>query len=169
LFWSALQDQDPSLILIPKHLLRVRAPAQRYETVPWGRAALRQSGSDVTVVSWGNCLELAEQAARKMAQEGVSIELIDLRTLVPCDWATVERSVVKTGRLVVVTEDCSTCSFGQAVVARLATSPQCFDALVAPLQLVARPDVHIPYSPALEHAVLPDLQGVLNAIQCTLR
>jgi len=168
LFWSAFQDLDPSLILIPKHLMRARMPVDRYEAIRWGRAALRRAGADVTVVSWGNCLELAEQAAQTLAKAGASLEIIDLRTLVPCDWEMIERSLAKTGRLVVVTEDSVTCSFGQAVVAEMLSRPAVFNSLVAAPQLVARPDVHIPYNPVLEYAVLPDLARVLIAVRATL-
>ena len=168
LFWSAFQDQDPSLILIPKHLLRVRMPVESYEDIRWGSAAIRQEGCDVTVVSWGNCIELAQQAAQAISQEGVSVEIIDLRTLVPCDWETIEQSLAKTGRLVVVTEDSSTCSFGQAVIAQMASMPRRFHCLLSGPQLVARPEVPVPYHPVLERAVLPDVDAVLKAIRTTL-
>jgi 2-oxoisovalerate dehydrogenase E1 component len=169
LFWSAFQDGDPSLILIPKHLMRVRMPVQHYETIRWGAATARREGGDVTIVSWGNCLELADQAAAQLAPEGISVEVLDLRSLVPCDWETIERSLGKTGRLVVITEDNVTCSFGQSVVARVVSEPNRFRPLVAPPQLVARPDVHVPYHPRLEAAVLPSLTTVLDAVYATLQ
>ena len=168
LFWAALQDEDPTLLLIPKHLCRVRMPERRFEVVPFGRAAVRRTGKDVTLISWGNGMELAEKAAERMAAEGVSLEVIDLRTLVPCDWASIEASLQKTGRLVVVHEDNRTCGFGQAVVAEMTSRPERFDLLLSPPQLVARPDVHVPFRPELEYAVLPDLDRVLRAVRVTL-
>jgi 2-oxoisovalerate dehydrogenase E1 component len=143
-------------------------PAQRFDVIPFGRAAVRREGDDVTVVSWGNGRELAEMAAQRMEAEGVSVEVIDLRTLVPCDWAAIERSLQKTGRLVVVHEDNRTCGFGQAVISEMNTRPGCFDLLLSPPQLVARPDVHVPFCPDLERALLPDVDRVVSAIRATM-
>jgi len=168
LFWTAFHSEDPTLILIPKHLMRLRQHVAQYRPIPFGEAVVRREGQDCTVVSWGNCLELAEQAAVEMEREGRSIEIIDLRTLVPCDWAAVERSLAKTGRLVVIHEANRTCGFGQAVITEVTANPKRFEMLFSPPQLVARNDTHIPYHPALEYAVLPDLAGVLTAIRTTL-
>jgi 2-oxoisovalerate dehydrogenase E1 component len=168
LFWAAIQDDDPTMFLIPKHIFRVRMPVQAYRVIPFGKAAIRREGTDVTVVAWGNTLELAFQAAEQFAQQGVSLEIIDPRTLVPFDWETVEGSLAKTGRLVVIHEDNRTCGFGQAIIAEMTSAPERFNMLLSPPQLVARYDVHIPFCPELEYAVLPDLARVMRAIQTTL-
>lgn len=168
LFWAAIQDDDPTLLLIPKHIFRVRMPVQAYRAIPFGKAAIRREGTDVTVVAWGNTLELAFQAAEQFAQQGFSLEIIDPRTLVPFDWETVEQSLEKTGRLVVIHEDNRTCGFGQAIIAEVTSVPERFNRLLSPPQLVARYDVHIPFCPELEYAVLPDLARVIRAIQTTL-
>jgi 2-oxoisovalerate dehydrogenase E1 component len=168
LFWAAIQDDDPTMFLIPKHIFRVRMPVQAYRVIPFGKAAIRREGTDVTVVAWGNTLELAFQAAEQFAQQGVSLEIIDPRTLVPFDWETVEGSLAKTGRLVVIHEDNRTCGFGQAIIAEMTSAPERFNMLLSPPQLVARYDVHIPFCPELEYAVLPDLARVMQAIQTTL-
>jgi 2-oxoisovalerate dehydrogenase E1 component len=168
LFWAAIQDDDPTLLLIPKHIFRVRMPVQAYRPIPFGKAAIRREGTDVTVVAWGNTLELAFQAAEQFAQQGVSLEIIDPRTLVPFDWETVEQSLAKTGRLVVIHEDNRTCGFGQAIITEMTSVPERFNMLLSPPQLVARYDVHIPFCPELEYAVLPDLARVMRAIQTTL-
>jgi 2-oxoisovalerate dehydrogenase E1 component len=168
LFWAAIQDDDPTMFLIPKHIFRVRMPVQAYRAIPFGKAAIRRKGTDVTVVAWGNTLELAFQAAEQFAQQGVSLEIIDPRTLVPFDWETVEQSLAKTGRLVVIHEDNRTCGFGQAIIAEMTSVPERFNLLLSPPQLVARYDVHIPFCPELEYAVLPDLARVMRAIQTTL-
>lgn len=168
LFWAAIQDDDPTLLLIPKHIFRVRVPVQAYRAIPFGKAAIRREGTDVTVVAWGNTLELAFQAAEQFAQQGVSLEIIDPRTLVPFDWETVEQSLAKTGRLVVIHEDNRTCGFGQAIITEMTSAPERFNMLLSPPQLVARYDVHIPFCPELEYAVLPDLARVMQAIQTTL-
>lgn len=168
LFWAAIQDDDPTLLLIPKHIFRVRVPVQAYRAIPFGKAAIRREGTDVTVVAWGNTLELAFQAAEQFAQQGVSLEIIDPRTLAPFDWETVEQSLAKTGRLVVIHEDNRTCGFGQAIITEMTSAPERFNMLLSPPQLVARYDVHIPFCPELEYAVLPDLARVMQAIQTTL-
>jgi 2-oxoisovalerate dehydrogenase E1 component len=168
LFWTAFEADDPSLILLPKHLFRIRVPARQCQPVPFGKAVVRREGHDVTVVSWGNCLELAEQAAQQCERDGVSLEIIDLRTLVPCDWQTLEASLAKTGRLVVIHEDNRTCGFGQAVITEMVSDPQRFNFFFSSPQLVARHDVHVPYTPELEYAILPDLERVLHAISTTL-
>jgi len=168
LFWAAIQDDDPTMFLIPKHIFRVRMPVQAYRAIPFGKAAIRREGTDVTVVAWGNTLELAFQAAEQFAQQGVSLEIIDPRTLVPFDWETVEGSLAKTGRLVVIHEDNRTCGFGQAIITEMTSVPERFNMLLSPPQLVARYDVHIPFCPELEYAVLPDLARVMRAIQTTL-
>lgn len=168
LLWTAIQDDDPTLLLIPKHIFRVRHQVKEYKPVPFGKAAIRREGKDVTVVAWGNTLELAFQAAEHFEQQGISLEIIDLRTLVPCDWETIEQSLAKTGRLVVIHEDNRTCGFGQAIISEMTSVPERFNLLLAPPQLVARYDVHIPFCPELEYAVLPDLPRVIQAIQTTL-
>jgi len=168
LFWSAFQGKDPSLILIPKHLFRVRMPVKEYAPIEWGQARIRRAGDQVSLVSWGNGIELCEQAAEAMAAEGVSVEIVDLRTLVPCDLASVQGSLEKTGRLVVVQESQKTCSMGQAVISEMVSRSERFYLLQASPQLVSREDVHIPFCPSLEYAVLPDLEQVLHAIRHTL-
>ena len=168
LFWSAFHDEDPTLILLPKHIFRARMPVSRYEPVPFGKAAIRNEGSDVTIVSWGNCIELAEKAAKELESDSISLEIIDLRTLVPCDWETVAASLAKTGRLVVVHEDNRTCGFGQAVISEMTSQPDRFNTFLSPPQLVSRGDVHVPFHADLEYAVLPDLEDVLEAVYTTM-
>ncbi len=168
LFWAALHDPDPSLILLPKRLLRVRSAAQPVAATPFGRAAVRREGRDVSLIAWGNCVGLCREAADRLAGEGVSAEVVDLRTLVPCDWETVAASLAKTGRLVVVQEDTRTCGFGQAVVAEMVTRTERFYTLSAPPQLVTRADVPVPFSPALELALLPSVQSIVAAAKAAL-
>ena len=168
LFWAALHDPDPSLILLPKHLLRVRFAAQPAAAVPFGQAAVRRAGQDVSLIAWGNCVEVCLQAADSLAAEEISAEVIDLRTLVPCDWEAIAASLAKTGRLVVVQEDTRTCGFGQAVIAEMTTRAERFYTLSAPPQLVSRADVPMPFSPPLELALLPDVHSVVAAAKATL-
>ena len=129
---------------------------------------MRRTGKDVTVVSWGNCVPLAEQAAEIVELDGISVEIIDLRSLVPCDWQTIETSMAKTGRLVVVSEDNRTSSFGQAVICEMSERPERFHLLLSPPQLVARLDVHIGFHPVLEYAVLPDVAHIVDRIRLVM-
>ncbi|MBN2310999.1 MAG: 2-oxoisovalerate dehydrogenase [Candidatus Hydrogenedentes bacterium] len=170
LLWAAIHGADPCLFLLPKHLFRQRMaatpPAATADAPPaFGRAAIRRAGHDVTVVTWGNCIELAQQAADQVAGAGVTAEIIDLRTLVPRDWDTIEQSLAKTGRLVVVHEDNRTGGFGQVLISEATAHPERWDLFLAPPQLVARADTPVPYNPALEYEVLPDVDRVVAAIQ----
>lgn len=169
LLWTAIHGNNPTLFLLPKHIFRKRMPVpDKLSAVPLGKAAVRREGSDVTLVTWGNCTELAEQAAEHMAEENVSVEVLDLRTIVPCDYAAIEQSLKKTGRLVVVHEDARTTGFGQSVITEMTSDPKRWNLFLSPPQLVARKDVHIPFNPSLEYAVLPDLEEVLGAIRLTM-
>lgn len=170
LLWTAVHADDPTLILLPKHIFRKRQTVSAaFEPVPFGLAKTVRSGDDVTLVSWGNCMELALKAADVMHTEGAEVEVIDLRSIVPCDYATVAASMARTGRLVVVHEDSRTTGFGQSLIAEMVTHEASFNSLLALPQLVARADVNVPFHPDLEHAVLPDLKGILDAIRLTLR
>jgi len=137
------------------------------EPVPFGKAKVVREGNDVTMVTWGNTLEIAHEVAEKMAGEA-SIEIIDLRSIVPCDYETIAASLEKTGRLVVIQEDVRTCGFGQSVIAEVTSRPDIFNTLLASPQLVTREDVHIGYNPIYEYAALPDVDRVLAAVRTTL-
>lgn len=167
LFWTASQSEDPCLILIPKHIFRKRVDVKSVEPVPFGKAKVVRSGTDVTLVTYGNTLELAHEAADKLAGE-VSVEVIDLRSVVPCDYATIAASLETTGRLVVLQEDTRTCGFAQAVIAEVTSDPDKFNLLLAAPQLVSRGDVHIGYNPIYEYAALPDTDEVIAAIRKTM-
>lgn len=168
LFWSALEDEDLSLILIPKHLARERTPRFAVEPLPFGRAAVRRPGHDITLVAWGNCVELALRAAERFHHENIEIEVVDPRTLVPCDWEAIARSLAKTGRLIVLHEDSRTNGFGQAIIAEMTAEAGRFHDFLSPPRLVAREDVYIPFCPTLEYAVLPDLERLARAVYATM-
>jgi len=150
-------------LLIPKHIMRVRHESVEARAVGFGRGRVVRFGSDVTVVAWGNCVELARQAAEHLSAD-CSVEIIDPISLVPCDWEIIETSITKTGRLVVVSEDARTSSFGQAIIAHVVGSQDQFNRFLSPPLLVARPDAHIAFHPAAEYATLPDLAKVKAAI-----
>jgi len=167
LFWSAIHGDDVTFILVPKHIFRKNVPVTSVEPVPLGKAKVVREGADVTLVTFGNTLEIAHEAADKMAGEA-SVEIIDLRSIVPCDYETITKSVEKTGRLVVLHEDNITCGIGQSIVAEMTRVPERWNLFLAPPQLVARPDVNIGYNPIYEYAALPDLDQVVKAIQTTM-
>jgi 2-oxoisovalerate dehydrogenase E1 component len=168
LFWTAIHGDDPCFILIPKHIFRKRVEVSSVEPVPFGSAKVIREGSDVTVVTYGNTIELVLEAADRIAGQ-TSVEVIDLRSLVPCDYATITQSVEKTGRLVVVHEDNRTCGFGQSLIAEMTAAPERFNLLLGPPQLVARKDVHIGFNPIYEYAALPSVEQIIEAIETTLK
>jgi 2-oxoisovalerate dehydrogenase E1 component len=167
LFWTAIHGDDPTIVLIPKHIFRKQAQVDKVEPVPLGKAKVVREGGDVTLVSWGNCLELADEAAKRLEGEA-DVEIIDLRSIVPCDYDTITKSVEKTGRLVVVHEDNRTCGFGQAILAEMTSQPDRWNLFLSPPQLVTRHDVQIGYNPIYEYAALPDVDQVVDAIRVTM-
>lgn len=168
LMWTAMHAKDPTIYLIPKHLFRQQMEVSSdVQPVPFGSARVRRVGMDVTVVTWGNCIEQALEAAVQLEDE-ISVEVIDLRSIVPWDQATVAKSLAKTGRLVVVQEDGETCSVGQMVITAMTSNPENFSNFISPPQLVSKPDVHIGYNPIYEYAALPDTARVVRAIKLTM-
>ena len=169
LFRDALNADDPTLILLPKRLFRRAAMPLALNGGKGAGALTRRSGRDATLVSWGNTVEVALEAAALLAGEGIEAEVLDLRYLVPCDWAAIERSLQKTGRLVVVQEDNETASFGATVITKMTSQSRTWDYFAAPPQLVTRPDVQVPFHPKLEERVLPDAERVADAVRLTMR
>lgn len=165
LFWSALHSNSPSLVLIPKHLMwlprQLNGPIQ---PVPFGKAALRRNGDSLTLVSWGNATEVVTDAL-EILDHPEGIEVIDMRTVAPLDMATVENSVARTGRLLIVQEDGESCSVGQNILSRISAKGELFRLLKAPPTLLAKPDVNIGYNPVLEYAALPDKHQVARRIR----
>jgi len=165
LFWTAIHGEDPSFILIPKHIFRIQMDVLKADPVPFGKAKVISEGDDVTLVTWGNCIELAHEAA---AAVNARVEIIDLRSIVPCDYETIVKSLEKTGRLVVVHEDNRTCGFGQAIISEMMSVPERWNLFLSPPQLVARDDVHIGFNPIYEYAALPDVAQIVAAINVVM-
>ena len=165
LLWTAMQCEDPILFLIPKHMFWAeRESAEPIRAIPLGKARKRQAGSDVTLIAWGNTVEKALEAIQKIENEA-SIELIDLRSISPWDRETVEESVRKTGRVVVVQEDTENCSVGQMIITHLTSQTDLWSKMVSPPILVSRGNVMIGYNPIYEYAALPDVQRIVAAIR----
>ena len=162
---TAIRDPDP--VIFVEHTGTYDnsgpVPEDPYE-VPLGQAAIRREGSDVTLVAWSSFVALAEEAATDLAAEGVDVEVIDLRSLVPFDGETVVASVSKTGRLAIVQEAVRRTGFGAEVAAFVAGS-DAFQYLKAPIARVANPGVPVPHSKALHERVLPGKSDVVAAIR----
>jgi len=165
LLWTAMQGEDPVMFLIPKHLLWAEHEyAEPIHAVPLGRARQCTSGSDVTLVAWGNTIEKSLEAIAKIENE-TSVELIDLRSIVPWDKAAIEQSVRKTRRLVVVQEDTENCSVGQMIISHITGTPELWNEMISPPILVSKANVVIGYNPIYEYAALPDVERIIAAIR----
>jgi 2-oxoisovalerate dehydrogenase E1 component len=168
LLWSAMHAEDPTFVLIPKHLLWAEHEAKEpVRAVPLGVARKANAGSDVTVVAWGNTMEKSLEALDQLGDEA-SIDLLDLRSIVPWDKAAIEESVRRTGRLVVVQEDTENCSVGQMIITHIVSQPDIFAELVSPPVLVSKGNVMIGYNPIYEYAALPDVERIVAAIRTSM-
>ena len=160
---AAIRDDDPVLYIEHKYLYRrikEMLPAEDY-VVPIGKANIRRKGKDLTIVTWGAMLYVADEAAETLAKEGVSTEIIDLRSIIPFDEEAILESVAKTNRVIILHEAPLTGGAGAEFAARIAD--KAFDYLDAPVKRVASLDVPTPYSPPLEAAYLPNAQKVVAA------
>jgi len=165
LLWTAMHAEDPVIFLIAKHLLWAEHEyAEPIPAVPLGKARKVRGGSDVTLVAWGNTIEKSLEALNKIGNE-ISVELIDLRSIVPWDAAAIEESVRKTRRLVVVQEDTENCSVGQMIISHVTGTPGLWNELLSPPVLVSKPNVVIGYNPIYEYAALPDVERIVTAIR----
>src|SRR5436309_1291505 len=165
LLWTAMQSEDPVIFLIPKHLLWAEHESrQPLLAVPFGQARKRSDGFDVTLVAWGNTVEKSLEAIVKIGNT-TSVELIDLRSIVPWDKAAIEESVRKTKRLVVVQEDTENCSVGQMIISHLTSQGELWSTMISPPILVSKANVMIGYNPIYEYAALPDVERIAAAIK----
>jgi 2-oxoisovalerate dehydrogenase E1 component len=165
LLWTAMHAEDPVLFLIPKHMFWAERESQEpVRAVPFGQARQFRDGSDVTLVAWGNTVEKSLEALAKVGNE-VSVELFDLRSIVPWDKESIAASVHKTGRLVVVQEDTENCSVGQMIISHITAQPDLWSEMVSPPILVSKTNVMIGYNPIYEYAALPDVERIIAAIR----
>lgn len=164
---TAVRDDNPVLFFTHKLLADEEGPVPEDEyLVPFGVAEIRQEGDDVTVVATSYMVTLALQAAENLASRGVSVEVVDPRTLEPLDIDAIVVSVRKTGHLVVVDEDTERCGVGAEIGAQV--MERAFGALRAPVRRVSNPNLPIPYSPPLEETVLPSPATIEASILSTL-
>jgi len=162
---AALRDPNPVLFYEVKELYRLREIAEELPgkdfTIPLGQASIRREGRDLTAITYGQNVYHCLHAADKLAEEGIEVEVIDLRTLVPLDEATIIESVKKTNRALVVNEAPKTCGFAGEVVARICELS--FEHLDAPPLRVTRSDTPVPWAKPLELKVLPSVEKICDA------
>jgi len=160
---SAIRDDNPVVFLTHKLLggSRSSVPDEEY-TIPLGKADIKREGVDVTVVAVALMVHRALAVAEKLQEEGISVEVIDPRTLVPLDKQTIINSLQKTGRLVIMDEEPRTGSWAAEVSAMVAE--EAFDLLDAPIKRVCAPDTPVPFSPVLEKFWMPDEEDLTRAI-----
>jgi len=160
---AAIRDDDPVLYIEHKFLYRrikENLPEDDY-VVPIGKANVRRKGKDLTILTWGAMIYVADEAAAELEKDRVSVEIIDLRSIIPFDEEAILESVAKTNRVVILHEAPLTGGAGAEFAARIAE--KAFEYLDAPIKRVAALDVPTPYSPPLEAAALPDVSRVLAA------
>jgi 2-oxoisovalerate dehydrogenase E1 component len=166
---TAIRSDDPVVFMEHRGLLALRGPvpdAELDELIPFGSATIRRSGSDVTVVGIAHMVTKALLAAEELASSGVSVEVIDPRSLAPLDIDTILASVAKTGRVLVVDEDYAACGIGAEIAAQVADRG--FDDLDAPVRRLNSLSAPVPYSPPLEAALSPSPATIAEAIRTLL-
>jgi pyruvate/2-oxoglutarate/acetoin dehydrogenase E1 component len=159
---QSIRDNDPVIFFEHKLMYDVvgEVPEESY-TIPFGEANIVREGDDVTVVAIGRMVSLAEEAATELAGAGISIEIIDPRTVSPLDLDTILESVEKTGRLVVVDEASPRCNIATDISAQVVS--EAFGDLKAPVKMVSPPHVPVPFASALEDLYMPSVQDIVNA------
>jgi pyruvate/2-oxoglutarate/acetoin dehydrogenase E1 component len=164
---SAIRDEDPTVVFAPAAAMGVREDVTwELVPIPLGRAAVRREGGDVTVLAVGHLVHDALAAADALAQDGIDAEVLDARTVYPFDWPALERSLEKTGRLVVADDSNRFCGFGAEVLAVAAEGMR----LTAPPRRVTRPDgAVLPFALALDRALQPSAEQVRRAAEAVAR
>jgi 2-oxoisovalerate dehydrogenase E1 component beta subunit len=166
---SAIRDNDPVLFFEHKGLYRKikeDLPAEEY-TVPIGKAKVVREGKDLSIITYGAMVWVALEAAGKLEEEGASVEVVDLRTLLPLDRETVCESVRKTSKVLLLHEDTRTGGMAGELAATIAESV--FEYLDAPIVRVTAPDTPVPYSAVLEDAFLPNAEKVIEKARWLFR
>ena len=167
LLLASIESDDPVLFLEHKALYRARGEVpEGYFTTPLGKAAVAREGTDITVVATMRMVPMAIAAADELEADGISVEVVDLRTIRPYDAETILDSVAKTGRAVVANEAPKIGGLGAELSARI--HEECFSGLKAPVGRVDGLDAPIPFSVPLEHEILPDQSNITSAIRITM-
>jgi pyruvate/2-oxoglutarate/acetoin dehydrogenase E1 component len=165
---SAIEDPNPVLYFEHKHLYRRikgEVPDERY-TTPIGEARIHREGDDASVITWGAMVYTAAEAAEQLSAEGASVEVVDLRSVLPWDREAVLASVRKTSKVLVLHEDTHTGGFGAEIAATIAE--EAFEDLDAPVKRLTAPDTPVPFSPELEKAFIPQVDDVVASLRALL-
>jgi pyruvate/2-oxoglutarate/acetoin dehydrogenase E1 component len=164
---SCVRDDNPTIVTLHKAMLgsKGHVPEGLYE-VPLGKAKIVREGTDCTVVAIGRMVGFAEKAAARLAEEGIELEIVDPRTMLPFDTESVVASAKKTNRVVVVHEAVKNGGIGAEIAAQI--QEEAFDYLDAPIGRVAAPFSPVPFSPSLESAYVPDADDIVAAVKATL-
>jgi 2-oxoisovalerate dehydrogenase E1 component len=164
---TSIRCDDPVLFLEHKHLYRQVYNKSQYPSseflIPFGKARKVREGSDVTIITYGALVERSNQACRRLESQGISVELIDLRTLVPYDWEAIAESVRKNNRVIVAHEDQVSWGYGAELAARIGN--ELFEYLDAPVVRVGAKDTFVAYAPQVEDFILPQSEDVEKAVQ----
>jgi len=161
---SAIREDNPVVFIEHKMLYNVKGPVPEDEyTVPIGSAEVKREGKDVTLLTYSRMLSFCLEAADVLEKEGIDVEVVDLRTLLPLDVAAIVDSVKKTNRVVIVEEDCKTGGTGAEIGMKVVE--EAFDWLDAPIARVAGADVPMPKSPVLEKLAIPDAERICEAVR----
>jgi pyruvate dehydrogenase E1 component beta subunit len=167
---SAIRDNNPVVSFECSRLATATGPVPDGDhLVPLGVAEVKRAGTDVTIVGLAYYVSEALAVAEALAGEGISVEVVDPRTLVPMDAETLRASVRKTGRVVIVDEAPATCSAASEIAALIAEDPETFRCLKAPVRRVCAVPVPVPYSPTLEQAALPKRDDIVSAVYDVLK
>ena len=162
---TAIRCDDPVMFLEPKHLYRQTYNKSAYPgddyMVPFGSARVVREGTDLTIITYGSLVQRSVKAASELQEMGISAEVIDLRSLSPYDWGTIERSVKKTNKALVVHEDHLSFGYGAEIAARI--SDELFEYLDGPVRRLASLDCFVAYEPGLENEILPQVENVVTA------
>lgn len=165
---TAIRDNDPVIFLEHKLLYAQKGevPDEEY-LIPMGQADVKRPGSDVTIITWSRQVMFALEAAQQLAQQGIDVEVLDLRTLVPLDWPAIEASVKKTHRVVIVQEAVKRSGYGGEIAAQI--MEEAFDELDAPVKRVAAKNVVPPFSPPLEDVFFPGVKEIIDGVLDVVR
>jgi 2-oxoisovalerate dehydrogenase E1 component len=164
---TAIRCDDPVLFCEHKHLYRQTYNKSPYPgadfMIPFGRASVVRDGSDVAIFTWGALVQRSLLAAQQAEKDGISVAVIDLRSIIPYDWETIAAYTRRTSRVIIAHEDQLTCGFGAEIAARI--SDELFEHLDAPVKRVAALDCPVAYAPVLEEVILPGSADVLKAVK----
>ncbi len=164
---TAIRCDDPVMFLEHKHLYRQPYNRSEYPgpdyTVPFGKARLVKEGTDVSIVTYGAIVHRAEVAAAQLQREGISVEIIDLRSLSPYDWDAINATVCKNHRVIVAYEDMRSFGYGAEIAARI--GEELFHELDAPVKRIAAMDTFCAYQPKLEDIILPQTETIVTAVK----